>query len=248
MSRGCRFSHPVVHESGMIIIGTVPYTSGISHTILLSFICMAMIKHRRLHRRPLEAVVEVYSEDCEAIRTLEVVGGSIDPLKPGITRTVHKLVNVDYPNLTRQLLTGSDMQFRENHMGAFLIESSSCPSCAFFASTATDILGCRIRKDLLVQYRVLLANMSELKELGRAMKNRGIKYKVAGIMSHQSEELTERQREVLQTALAYDYFESGERTTLTGLANLLGIAPSSLSEILRRATKKAVSFYLDLRH
>lgn len=232
----------------MIDIDSVPYTSGISNTTFFSFIFMAMIKHRKLYRRPLEAVFEVYNEDCEAIRTLEVVGGSIDPLKPGIVATLHKLVNVDYPNLARQLLIGSDMKFQEKHMGTFLIECNSCPSCAFFSSTVTNLLGCRIQKDLHVQYRVLLSNMSELKELGKAIKIHGIKSKISGIMSHQSEELTERQREVLQTALAYDYFESGQRTTLTGLAQLMGIAPSSLSEILRRATKKAVSFYLDLRH
>ncbi|HUI23507.1 MAG TPA: helix-turn-helix domain-containing protein [Nitrososphaerales archaeon] len=64
-------------------------------------------------------------------------------------------------------------------------------------------------------------------------------------MNHQrtaarSRALTARQKEILGTALAQGYFEFPRRLSLTGLSQLVGVKPSTLSEILRGAERKAL--------
>ena len=53
-------------------------------------------------------------------------------------------------------------------------------------------------------------------------------------------ELTARQKEILGTALAQGYFEFPRKLSLTGLSKLVGVKPSTLSEILRSAERKAL--------
>jgi len=52
--------------------------------------------------------------------------------------------------------------------------------------------------------------------------------------------LTARQEQVLGTALEHGYFEFPRRTSLTGLSKLVGVRPSTLSEILRGAERRVM--------
>ena len=53
--------------------------------------------------------------------------------------------------------------------------------------------------------------------------------------------LTKRQKEIILTAVAQGYFEFPRRISLTGLGELLGIRPSTVSEILRSAERRLVA-------
>jgi hypothetical protein len=56
--------------------------------------------------------------------------------------------------------------------------------------------------------------------------------------------LTERQRELLEAAVAAGYYETPRECTLSELADRLGVAKSSLSETLRRAEGRVASDYV----
>jgi len=52
--------------------------------------------------------------------------------------------------------------------------------------------------------------------------------------------LTARQEQVLGTALAQGYFEFPRKISLTNLSELVGVRPSTLSEILRSAERRVL--------
>lgn len=56
--------------------------------------------------------------------------------------------------------------------------------------------------------------------------------------------LTDRQREVLETALLMGYFEVPRECTLAELSDSLGIDPSTASTVLRRGESRIVATYL----
>jgi predicted DNA binding protein len=58
-----------------------------------------------------------------------------------------------------------------------------------------------------------------------------------GPLDHQVA-LTARQEEILGTAMAQGYFEFPRRISLTNLSELVGVRPSTLSEILRGAERR----------
>lgn len=53
--------------------------------------------------------------------------------------------------------------------------------------------------------------------------------------------LTRRQKEIILTAMAHGYFEFPRRISLTGLGELFGVRPSTVSEILRSAERRLMA-------
>jgi hypothetical protein len=53
--------------------------------------------------------------------------------------------------------------------------------------------------------------------------------------------LTGRQKEIMATAVAQGYFEFPRKISLTGLSELVGVKPSTLSEILRSAERRIMA-------
>jgi predicted DNA binding protein len=57
------------------------------------------------------------------------------------------------------------------------------------------------------------------------------------------EDLTDRQREVVQLAYSRGYFDVPKQISLKELSDEVGVSPSSVDEILKRAEKKILSHY-----
>lgn len=57
--------------------------------------------------------------------------------------------------------------------------------------------------------------------------------------------LTEKQRELLVAALEHGYYDTPRETTLTALADELGMAPSTVSETLHRAEGAVIKTFLE---
>ncbi len=202
---------------------------------------------RGLKQGQVEVVLEVNRSDCKIAQALAGNYCSIERLSIGPNTTLHKVRYVDDGEDIKARLTLKHFKYRSAGLGSLWVEADSCDACAFFSESFSGVLGSRTLCDNKIQYRVLLPSLKELKILESKMKKAGLEYKTLGIIPYVHQELTERQREILRIALEYGYFEEDTRMSLTDLAKILEMAPSSLSEILRRSTKKAITFYFDHR-
>ncbi len=86
----------------------------------------------------------------------------------------------------------------------------------------------------------------ELSELATQLDRFGLDYEVRAVERAVDPErlLTERQREVLRAAVEAGYYDTPRATSLTALADDLGVAKSSLSETLHRAEGKVVGEFV----
>ncbi|MGC8644660.1 MAG: helix-turn-helix domain-containing protein [Thermoplasmata archaeon] len=190
--------------------------------------------------------MEVERQKCFIDETLFSKCCSIECLSLGPDRTIHKVVCKEgQEECVRKLLAGKDLKFKRAGKNVFWVESDSCVSCAFFARSFSNVMGSILQDKNKLQYKVLLPSIRGLKDLKEGMENAGLKYEIAEIRSYMHQELTDREREVLRKALQYGYFKESSRTSLTSLAEIIGISPSSLSAILRRSLRKVVNFYFD---
>lgn len=91
------------------------------------------------------------------------------------------------------------------------------------------------------------ASRDRLSELGRQLERHGLGYEVEYVSPHVESErlLTERQRELVQTAIEMGYYDTPRGASMTDLADELGIAKSTCSETLHRAEEKMVKRYAD---
>lgn len=59
--------------------------------------------------------------------------------------------------------------------------------------------------------------------------------------------LTEREKEVVKVAYGHGYFEPERGISMTEVAHIMNVSTPSLSDVLRRGTKKMIKNYVDNR-
>lgn len=92
----------------------------------------------------------------------------------------------------------------------------------------------------------LTGTREEIETFRSWLDGTGIQYELVSLVRTHDEGgiLTDRQREVLETAYREGYFNIPRDCTLAALATGLGIDKSTASEILRRAQDQLVAWYL----
>lgn len=87
---------------------------------------------------------------------------------------------------------------------------------------------------------------SSLSAFGEQLSNFGLEFEVENVhqLTHESDLLSERQREAVVTAIEHGYYDTPRRCTLTELADELGIAKSTCSETLHRAEERVMKRFV----
>jgi len=88
-------------------------------------------------------------------------------------------------------------------------------------------------------WRFIARRASDLRQVLKSLEREGIHTRiedVAPLLPRPT--LTGRQKEMMVTAVSKGYFEFPRRTNLTELSKLVGVKPSTLSEILRGAERR----------
>jgi hypothetical protein len=93
-----------------------------------------------------------------------------------------------------------------------------------------------------MSWRFMFGKPSDLKQITENLRHAGISAKIRDIsLVCVKPTLTVRQLQILRIAAEKGYFEFPRRIRLTELAAVLGIKPSTLSEVLRAAERRIVS-------
>jgi predicted DNA binding protein len=97
----------------------------------------------------------------------------------------------------------------------------------------------------VVEWHLLTPEARTLKRIMRSLGETGCQVELMKKRHIESiDRLTDKQIHVVKNALELGYFDHPRRITVRGLAKKTGIAPSTLSERLKRAAKKMAEFYL----
>lgn len=93
----------------------------------------------------------------------------------------------------------------------------------------------------------LTASRDRLSELGRQFDTFGLEYDVEYVSPRVESErlLTDRQRELITTAIEMGYYDTPREASMTELAEALDIAKSTCSETLHRAEEKVIKRFAD---
>ena len=200
----------------------------------------------RLRKNRIEAVIEVDTKDCELSQALSGFDCVIDRISLGANIARHKVLRNDGERVVLRKLAGRKLKVHRA-AGSLWVDTPNCAACSFFSSPFYIVLSAMAVGNDRMRCRLLLNSIRDLRALEVRMATASIHYNIQAIAPYARRELTERQRDILKIALDKGYFEQDSRTSLTKLAGMIGISPSSLSEILRRGLKKSVNFYFDHR-
>ena len=197
----------------------------------------------------LEALIEVTRSDCAITNFVSGVNGEvkIERLRIGESKTIHRLESSLDPELVLPgLQKCSNSVIRVGKTG-YWAESHSCTACRFFASSNAVVLSSKAIDDKRILYRVLVQNPTRLKILEKDLEEASLNPNILETEFESLEILTEREKEVVNMAFRHGYFDPDRGISMTEIAKIMKVSTPSLSDVLRRATKKIVKYYIETK-
>ncbi|MFI5421180.1 MAG: helix-turn-helix domain-containing protein [Nitrososphaerales archaeon] len=152
-----------------------------------------------------------------------------------LTEQLHNLVDV----------TDSDVATVGENRIVGAVTSNDCKVCSiimesrngYFVGPATTETDCQLN------YKLFL-NGDGIPGFLQSLHDKGILYKISEIAKMTPERaLTSKQERVLKSALELGYYDFPKRISTEDLSRTLHLAPSTISEILRRAERRIISGY-----
>ena len=112
--------------------------------------------------------------------------------------------------------------------------------CRASNDAAIVCLDCPLNSEVQpASWRFIVRQASDLRKILSKLEHEGIETRIEDVapLDHKAA-LTVRQKEIVATAMVRGYFEFPRKISLTDLSNLVGVKPSTLSEILRSAERR----------
>lgn len=144
-------------------------------------------------------------------------------------------------------VTASDVAAVGSNRLVGAVTSNDCIVCSMIVQSQTGyfIGPASTENDCQITYKLFM-NGEGIPNFLQTLHTKGISYKIAEIAKMSAKRvLTSKQERVLKSALELGYYEYPKRISTEELSKSVGLAPSTVSEILRRAEKRIISGYFD---
>ncbi|BDB99528.1 helix-turn-helix domain-containing protein [Saccharolobus caldissimus] len=201
-----------------------------------------------MYRSPFEVTVLIEDHPCEVMKIISLTGlkASVENVKLGEQTTDHIV------SFEKEIEKSEVLKLKSNSVKVLRLSESKvwvrtngCAVCRILYTSDVVVEKIKVIKERTLLYTLLVPNNSSFKEFLTKLSKEGVKVTVLNVSEISGAELTERQMEILQLAYKLGYFNDDRGITLSQLADKLGISPPTLEEILRRALRKVVKYYLD---
>ncbi len=112
--------------------------------------------------------------------------------------------------------------------------------CRASSDSAIICLDCPLNAESQpASWRFIVRRTNDLRQILSRLSQDGVETRIEDVSPlDQKATLTGRQKEIIATAVAQGYFEFPRKISLTNLSQLVGVKPSTLSEILRSAERR----------
>ncbi len=139
----------------------------------------------------------------------------------------------------RQVVEGQE----EADASPILVVMDRPTICRASNDAAIVCLDCPLNaQDQPSSWRFIARKTSDFRQILAHLEKEGIEARIEDVAPlERKPTLTGRQKEIMATAVASGYFEFPRKTSLTGLSQLVGVKPSTLSEILRSAERRIMA-------
>ena len=188
-------------------------------------------------------------EDLAVVKILSMKRGKADEITHFVDAVSDK---TSAEKLSRDIRSCSDVVSSElasvgsnRLVGA--VTSTDCYVCSsiinsnsgYFVGPAVTESDCRLNYKLFMNGDAIPAFLQTLHD-------KGVVYEISEIAKLSAKQkLTSKQERVLKSALELGYFDYPKRVSTEDLSKRLGIAPSTLNEILRRAERRIIKVYFE---
>ena len=124
-----------------------------------------------------------------------------------------------------------------------LVVLSRPATCKASNDAAIVCLECPLNTDAHpASWKFIVRKTGDFRQVLSKLEKEGVDARIEDVAPlERKATLTERQKEIMSTAVAQGYFEFPRKINLTSLSGLVGVKPSTLSEILRSAERRIMA-------
>ena len=207
---------------------------------------------RDLWRKPYHVVIEVENPHCRmlkkfagfGLRNLKVVD-----LRSSSLGAVKHLIEIG-SNQVKQIpndLKTAAPRGKTSGKSPMWFESEGCEVCnAILSHDAFLISGKSVEKGIIM-YSFMVPTFEAYSSIISSLENAGHKVNILRMGQFEPKKgvLTEKQERIFWLALKGGFFEYPRKVGIRELASKLNIKPSTLSEIIRRGTRRLLEHYFE---
>lgn len=187
----------------------------------------------------LELISRLGINNCRLIDVRRLPDGSVKHL-------------ISFPLNEVDKVSGEKLKILNRSRGSNVLASfqtDGCNVCNTILSKGAFLISGRHMEGYRMVYEFIAPGYEVFKEIVSALESMGFKLKILSLYKHEPKEglLTEKQENILWLALKMGYFDYPKKVSTKELARMLGIVPSTFSEIIRGGMRKLVEKYFESR-
>jgi predicted DNA binding protein len=198
-------------------------------------------------REPYHVVIEVENKECRMVGKLASLGFQhlkVVDVRSSSTGSVRHLMDLGEEQAEKIPLELAAKGHVEGK-SAIWLESSGCEVCNTILSNDAFLVSGKSMQNNIISYSFMVPTLEAYRGIISALEKTGHKVTIVkvGKFEHKIDVLTENQERIFWLALKSGFFDYPRKVDMAELAAKLGISSATLSEILRRGTRRLLEHY-----
>jgi predicted DNA binding protein len=203
-------------------------------------------------RKPYHVVIEVENKQCKMLKKFATLGLKhlqVADIRSSSSGSVKHLIELDRDQVKRipEDFKAVASQGKTEGRPSIWFESEGCEVCNTILSRDAFLISGKSMEENTIKYSFIVPTFEAYKSIISALENAGHKVNVLkrGSFEPKTGVLTEKQERIFWLALKGGFFDYPRKIGTQELSAKLGISPSTLSEILRRGTRRLLEHHFE---
>jgi predicted DNA binding protein len=203
-------------------------------------------------RKPYHVVIEVENRQCRMLKKFTALGIQhlkVTDIRSSISGSVKHLIELHSEQVKK---VPEDFKMiaprgKKESKPSMWFESEGCEVCNTILSLDAFLISGKSMEKNTINYSFIVPTFEAYKGIVSALEKSGHKVNVLkmGSFEPKSGVLTEKQEKIFWLALKSGFFDYPRKIGTQELSAKLGISPATLSEILRRGTRRMLEHYFE---
>ncbi|MCW4046165.1 MAG: helix-turn-helix domain-containing protein [Candidatus Bathyarchaeota archaeon] len=203
-------------------------------------------------RKPYHVVLEVENRQCKVLKKFASLGMKhlkVDDIRSSSNGVVKHLIELDRDQIKKvpKELRKAASRVKTEGKASMWFESEGCEVCNTILSRDAFLISGKSMEEYTIMYSFIVPTFEAYTNIIKALENSGHKVTVVKMGSFEPKTgvLTRKQERIFWLALKSGFFDYPRKVGMREFSTKLGISPATLSEIIRRGTRRLLENYFE---